>query len=338
MNKKAKKALIITGTVLGSIVAVFLLLYLILAIIGWAAYGEARELREYVCVIPETNSGFAPQGITYGADGDVYILTGYDSDDTTLLYIVKGESYRKVKLVDKDGNTVKGHAGGVTCTKNNVYVANGSLLLMFELDKLLAAGDSPVEVSRIFPVDNTAAYCYSDDKYLYVGEFYRSGNYETDPSHHFTTPNGENNKAIVSCYELDENGLLAPEGVQPYPMYCVSITGLVQGFAAKNGTFVMSRSYGLKNSSLDYHSAPKDSGSTITVKFAHNADAPTKAVPLYFLDNSTMFRSLTLPAFSEDVTIVNDKVIVTNEASANKYIVGKFFGAHKVYAYPLFTA
>lgn len=338
MNKKAKKALIITGSILGSIVALFLLLYLALAIIGWAQYGEARDLREYVCIIPETNSGFAPQGVTYCADGDVYIQTGYDSDDTTLLYIVKGDEYRRVRLSDKEGNAVKGHAGGVTCTKNNVYIANGSKLMTFELDKLIAAGDNTVEVSRVFPVDNTAAYCYSDDEYLYVGEFYRAGNYETDPAHHFATPNGEENKAIVSCYALDENGLLAPEGEQPYPLYCVSITELVQGFATKNGTFVMSRSYGLKNSALDYHSAPKDSGRTISVTFKHNADAQAREVPLYYLDDSTLFRTITLPAFSEDITIVNDKVVVTNEASANKYIVGKFFGSHKVYAYPLFTA
>lgn len=336
MNKTAKKALKITGIVLGSIVGLFLLLYLVVAIIGWASYGEARDLRKYVCIIPETNSGFAPQGVTYAENAGVYIQTGYDGDDTTLLYIVKGDDYRRVKLADESGKTLKGHAGGVTCTGNCVYIANGGFLEMFDLNELINAGSKTVAVKRVFAADNSASFCYSDDEYLYVGEFYRAGNYETDKAHHYTTPNGAKNKAVVSCYRLDETGLLAADGVQPYPEYRISIPELVQGFALKDGVAVLSRSYGLKNSALDYHALPAENAAQSEVTFENNKDAPSKSVPLYYLDGKTLFRSITLPAFSEDITIVNDRVVVTNEASANKYIVGKFFGANKVYSYPLF--
>ena len=195
-----------------------------------------------------------------------------------------------------------------------------------------------MQVKRVFHVDNNAAYCYSDGTYLYVGEFYRAGNYETDKSHYYTTPHGDANKAIVSAYKLDSDGLMAPQGVQPYPEYSISVTGLVQGFATENGTFVLSRSYGLANSALEYHSAPKESGKTITVQFKKNPDAEKKEIPLYYLDTTTLYKSLTLPSFSEDVTIVDGRVAVTNEASANKYFVGKLFGAHKVYSYPLYPA
>lgn len=342
MNKTLGKTSKILCIVLGAIASVFLLLYAGMFFAGLALYGEARSLRKYVCVVPATSTGFAPQGITYCGD-DTYIHTGYGDDNRSLLYIVKGENERRVRILDEDGAETKGHAGGVTRTGNYVYIANGHKLMMYELDKLIAAADNPVAAAdnpvaaaRIIPVDNTAAFCYSDDKNLYVGEFYREQNYKTDSSHHYETPNGDGNKAIVSCYRLDENGLLSGNDEQPYPEYCISVPDLVQGFAVKDGVIVLSRSYGLTNSALDYHGATKDSGRTIPVSFKLNQSAPAKTVPLYYIDKSTLFRSLVLPSFSEDITIVDDRVIVTNEASANKYFVGKLFGANKVYSYPLF--
>ena len=335
MNKALKKTLIIVGIVLGSIVGLFLLLYFILFLIGVGKYGDARDARKYVCVVPEINSGWAPQGVAY--TGGEYIQTGYDGDNNIVLYIGKGENFKRVIITDEDGKTAHGHAGGVACTKNNVYIANDNALLRLELDKLKEAkSGGKVKIAQVIPVDNRAAYCYSDDDYLYVGEFYRAGNYETEKSHHYTTPNGAKNKAIVSCYKLDGDGMVAAQG-QPYPEYCISVTGLVQGFAVKDGTVILSRSYGLKDSELQYHTLPKDGGATISVTFKSNKQAQSKQVPLLYLDGKTLFKTLTLPAFSEDLTIAGDRVVVTNEASANKYFVGKLFGANKVYSYPIYT-
>ena len=337
MNKTVKKTLTITGIVIGSLIALFLLLYLIMAIIGAASYGEARSLREYVCDIPEINGGIAPQGLTYSKEEDLYILTGYTGGNLTLLHIVEDGKSRRVNLVDQNGDAVKGHAGGVTCTKDRVYIANDSTLLMFSLSELKnATADTKVAVKQSFAVDNTAAYCFSDDEYLFVGEFYRAGNYETEKSHHYTTPDGQENKAIVSCYKLDNTGLLQTTDGQAYPLFCISVTGLVQGFAAYDGTCILSRSYGLSNSRLEYHSQPIDSGKTISVKFKYNENAMQKDMPLYYLDSTTNIKTLTLPAFSEDVTIVNGRVAVTNESAANKYFVGKLFDGGKVYSYPIY--
>ncbi len=338
MNKTVRKTLTITGIVVGAVVALFLLLYLVLAIIGCAMYGEARGARRYVCDVAGISEGIAPQGITYSKEKNVYLETGYGPDGTTLFYVVEEGKVRRVRLNDDKGETLKCHAGGVTCVNNCVYIANGAYLYLYDLNELYSAdGQTAVALKRKFAVDNNAAYCFNDGEYLYVGEFYRAGNYETDKAHYYTTPNGDENKAIVSRYKLDGEGLLSADGVQPYPDMCISVTGLVQGFATQNGTFVLSRSYGLKNSDLEYHSAPKDSGTTITPKFKRNEQAESREVPLYYLDSATNFKTLVLPAFSEDLTIVDGRVVVTNEASANKYFVGKLFGSHKVYSYPLYT-
>ncbi|MDE5593733.1 MAG: hypothetical protein K2I75_07365 [Clostridiales bacterium] len=336
MNKALKKTLIIIGIVLATIVGLFLLLYFILFLIGLGKYGDARDVREYVCVVPEINSGWAPQGVAYTGDGN-YIQTGYDGDNNVVVYFGNGDNFKRIVPVDGNGNTAKGHAGGVACTKNNVYIANDNALLRLDLDAIKSVGaGGAVTVLQTIPVDNRAAYCYSDEEYLFVGEFYRAGNYETEQSHHYTTPNGENNKAIVSCYALDENGMICEDGVQPYPEYCISVTGLVQGFAIKDGTAVLSRSYGLKDSELQYHTLPAEPSAQITVAFKKNEAAESKQAPLYYLDGTTLFKTLTLPSFSEDITIVNDRVVVTNEASANKYFIGKLFNASKVYSYPLY--
>lgn len=336
MNKVIKKTLKIVGIVLATIVGLFLLLYLILFFIGLGKYGDARDVRKYVCAVPEINSGWAPQGIAYTGDGN-YIQTGYDGDNNVVVYFGKGDSFKRIVPVDGKGKTAKGHAGGVACTKNNVYIANDNALLRLELSAIKSAkAGGKVAVAQTIPVDNRAAYCYSDDEYLYVGEFYRAGNYETEKSHYYTTPSGEKNKAIVSCYALDENGMICEESVQPYPEYCISVTGLVQGFAIKDGTAVLSRSYGLKDSELQYHTLPAEPSAQITVSFKKNEAAESKQVPLYYLDGKTLFKTLTLPSFSEDITIVNDRVVVTNEASANKYFIGKLFNADKVYSYPLY--
>ena len=334
MNKTIKKTLKIAGIVLGSVAGLFLLLYFILFLIG-LKYNDVRDIRKYVCDIPESNSGWAMQGIAY--TGEEYIQTGYDGDDNMILYIGKGSNFKRVTVTDEKGKTAKGHAGGVACTGNNVYIANETVLMRYDLSELRdAKAGGKVQVKQSIPVDVGAAFCFSDETHLYVGEFYRKGNYETEKSHHYTTPNGTNNKAIVSCYKLDERGMMAEDGVQPYPEYCISVTELVQGFAIKGETVMLSRSWGLSDSHLDYHTLPIDGGATVKVTFAENKDAEQKEVPLYYLDGTTKFKTLTLPSFSEDLTIADGRVVVTNEACANKYIVGKLFGANKVYSYPIY--
>lgn len=335
MNTAAKKALKITGIVIGSIVGLLLLLYAVLWIVRAAVYGESTSARETVCKIPDLGKDFVPQGIGHSEETDTYIMTGYHGkNDQTMMYLVKDGSPRRVRLNDDEGGVLIGHGGGVTCTKDYVYIANSNKLWVYSLTALIDGAESGDAVSPlgIKPVDNTAAFVFSDSTRLFVGEFYRAGNYETDEAHHVTTPSGEINRAIVSCYPLDESGAITAD----YPDYAISVTGLVQGFAVKDGTYMLSRSYGLTNSSLEYYTAPLDNGDAVEISFKHADELGTKTIPLYILDQSCKFKTLTLPSFSEDLAVVNGRVIVTTEAACNKYIIGKLFGANKVYSYPIY--
>lgn len=338
--KRSKKALVIIGSVLGGIVALFLVIYAALAVIGCFMYSEYRDVRESVCAIPALGSGFVPQGITYSAERETFIHTGYDGDGYTATFVGSGDDFREVKLLDFDGTRLKGHAGGVTAVGKWLYVANSANLYMYALDDVLSEGDG-VRCEAVIPVDNNASYCFGSGAELFVGEFYREQNYKTDESHHYTTPNGDENKAIVSCYALDGDGkIVRIANAQPYPLYRISITGLVQGFAVCDGVYVLSRSYGLVNSAIEYHTAPMPRLPEVPelseVTFKNNPDALKLKTPLYYLDSSTLVKSLVAPSFTEDLDVVGDRIIVTNEASANKYFVGKLFGANKVYALPIF--
>lgn len=330
----AKKVLKVLGIILGVIVGAVLILYIAMWIVRGAAYGESRADRKYVCKIPDLGSGFCPQGVGYSEENDLYVLTGYKKGGETLLYIVKDDKATRVNITNEAGNPLKGHGGGVTCTKNFVFIANDNELVYYELEKLINADGASVAPSGAKAVDNRAAFCFSDDEHIYVGEFYRPGNYETEEAHHYTTPNGDDNKAIVSCYPLDEYGAISSE----YPLYAISITGLVQGFAVHDGKYMLSRSYGLKHSALEYYTAPaRDGDATVTVSFKKDSTLGDTVIPLYYLDSSNLYKTLTLPAFSEDLDIVDGRVVVTNESACNSYIVGKLFpGADVVYSYTIY--
>jgi len=102
----------------------------------------------------------------------------------------------------------------------------------------------------------------------------------------------------------------------------------VQGFAvAEGGKVAVSTSWGLNASHLEIHSELKDSGRTIGVS--------GKEVPLYYIDSTTRLKDVTMPAFSEGLSIGKDgKIVISFESACNKYIIGKLFFATKVVSYP----
>jgi hypothetical protein len=73
-------------------------------------------------------------------------------------------------------------------------------------------------------------------------------------SHHFTTPAGEKHFALAATYTLGENGLPLSESPDCY----ISIRDKVQGLAVRGNTFILSSSYGLTSSELDFYNGLTD--------------------------------------------------------------------------------
>lgn len=318
---------------LASVIALFLLAWGGLHIAKLFMYPNYYTEGEVVSKIPALNDGFVPQGLDYDSQTDTYIHSGYNGEKAEL-YLVTGDEVKSIVLLTQEGEQAKGHAGGVTRVEDYLYISDNhaegdgkvGYLRIYRFSDIWNAknGDSVKAIGQ-FTVDTSASFCFSDDNYIYVGEFYRPEAYETKPEHYFTTPAGDENKAILSAFPLADDGSIAEDAK---PAFSVSITSQVQGFAVTpEGKVMLSRSWGLTNSYLEFHEGWKDSGTTINTMGVD--------VPLYYLDSSTRSDNMPMPSFSEGLTLVDGKVAVSFESACNKYIIGKLFFANKVIAFPI---
>lgn len=310
----------------GILILLSLLLWTGLLIAKCVLYRDYMQNGEDACTIPDIHSGFVPQGLTNVGDS-AYLFTGYHGKTGELcMYYTQNGASKQVIPVDESGAVLKNHGGGVAQAGDYVYVANDAKLTVFRLSEIQSAADgATVTTVGSFAVDNEASFCFADADRIYVGEFYRPEVYPTDPSHKLVTPAGEEHHALVSCYALNADGTIADN----YPLYSISVTSQVQGFAVKDNTFILSRSWGVSNSKLEFYNGLVDTGATI--------DVSGKEVPLYFLESSNLKRTVDMPAFSEDLTVIGDRVYVNFESACNKYIIGKLFFADQVISYPIPT-
>ena len=318
---------------LASVIALFLLAWGGLHVAKFIIYPDYYAEAETVSKIPALNNGFVSQGLDYDPETDTYIHSGYNGEKVEL-YLVTGDTVKAIVLLTPEGEQAKGHAGGVTLAGDYLYISDNpeegdgrpGFLRIYLFSEIWDAkdGDSVTAIGQ-FAVDTSASFCFSDDQYIYVGEFYRPEAYETKKEHYFTTPSGDENKAILSAFALQADGSLAKDAK---PAFSVSITSQVQGFAVtEDGRVMLSRSWGLTPSYMEIHKSWKDSGTTINTMGVD--------VPLYYLDSSTRIENIKMPCFSEGLALVDDKVAVSFESACNKYIVGKFFFANKVKAFTL---
>ncbi|MDE6868225.1 MAG: hypothetical protein K2J83_03675 [Clostridia bacterium] len=295
-----------------------------------------------------------------------------------------------VTMKNLDGTDYTGHCGGIAANgngstvwvtgENTVYVAKSSLYEGNEyaytvqeiLDKALGKvtdgdgnTDRAIHFTSAFDANCSASFCYyyddpnsgslSADK-LYVGEFYRKGNYKTDESHHLTTPKGYKNHAFMYEYQVSsdstaEYGLSTLNSTnyatvdndvpRIYKIY--SIPELVQGVAVAGSNIVLSQSYGLANSEITLYDNTKVNASAVNYvdkckPFAYNGVYETNGgVQTQYYDNSTSLKlyyvdkndnemlktNYSIPSMSEGLcsvaTTSNTRVYVLFESSGKKY-------------------
>lgn len=326
----------ILGILLLAILALVLLAWSGLHIAKYFMYPDYYAYSDAVSPLPNIHGGFVPQGLGYDAASDTYFHSGYNANGSAVELHLVTDDQSKCLYPIYDGETApaKGHGGGIAVAGEYVYVADNAeegdgkvgKLNIFRMSDLKNAKDGDtVKAIGAITVDTSASFCFSDGKYIYVGEFYRAVNYETAKEHHFTTPAGDENKALLSAYPLNTDGTLA----DTLPAFSVSITDQVQGFAiTPDGKIALSRSWGLNASKLTVYNGWTDTGATINTS--------GKNVPLYFLDSATEEKDISMPAFSEGLALNADgELLISFESACNKYIIGKLFFATNVVAYPM---
>lgn len=303
MPKVAKVPLIIVGSLVGLIV----LVWGGLNVLKYPIYADFYRIKKDVCAIPGLNSGTVPQGVTYDDVADVIYTSSYGKKES-VIYTVKGKKSFAHGLT-RNGNAYKGHVGGIATSGDKAYIANDSRVFVVPTSALLNDDKAKVEIGDGIQVHSQSSFIFTDDTYLYVGEFH-------DGTHYFTNNVYQDNHAIVEKYLL---ATFAPGAV---PEQVISVRNKVQGFCVTpNGTHVLSTSYGLASSHIYIYNSDTlvDTGDTM-----HGA-------PVFTYSKCT--KDLLAPAMTEDLDIYKDgRVLTLTESACNKYVFGKFFFANNVFS------
>ena len=195
---------------------------------------------------------------------------------------------------------------------------------MFSLKAALSGGTGVKKIGEI-KTYNDPAYCHIYNGMIYVGSFYRAGNYETPDSERLTTPAGDENKAIMTVFELNKDEEF---GVKKDVKAVCSTRGLVQGMCiTSDSRLVLSTSYGLAASHLYVYDMAKAS------KGEYEINETT--VPIYYFDSACLIDTIKAPPMSEEILYENGKILIITESASDKYIFGKFTTGKHLMAYRL---
>jgi hypothetical protein len=275
-------------------------------------YPDYYSSKENLCINPGLSDEFVCQGLAVSEENGKFFVSGYMKDDSaSRLYVTdaNNDSYY-VSLLKENGEDFTGHAGGVATTGDKIFIASDDHVYTIPINSVLNAknGDT-IKLDDGIKVNNEASFVFSNEEYLYVGEFHDGGKYVTE--HPYQTNDGTY-YAIISRYKLDD--LNAPDKIY-------SIRNKVQGACfTPDGKVILSTSYGLSDSVYYVYNESDATDSGLTLDGA----------PVYFLDNC--IKEIKAPAMSEDLDFYDGRVITHFESASDKYIFGKFFFANKIVA------
>lgn len=259
--------------------------------------------------------GFTPQGLCYIEESGNYMISGYmkDKSDSRIYLIDKESGESKYFTIDSSDEKVnKGHLGGIVQKGNFVWLSSDSSIIALNYtDCKNAQNGEKVKAISVVQTCTNASFCFVDDSGLWVGEFYRPKNYETDKSHYFTVSQKEVNHAIATKYNFNAEKL---NGIEESPSMAISLPDLVQGVAIlPDGRVVLSTSYGLPNSKILVYSSEwsKVPAGKITVQETE--------VDLYVLSSKNLQKSLTVPSMSEGISYNKGTLKILFENASKKY-------------------
>ena len=310
MKKTFKTIGKIALIVLAALLAVVILVIGGFNIAKFAIYKEYYSIETSICKNPGLNDGFECQGITVNEKQGAFLVSGYMKDDSaSRIYVTNLENDSYYVSLKQGKDEFKGHCGGIATSGDYVYLACNSRIYVLSLGEILNAKNGDViDVGEGIEINNSASFAYSDDTYLYVGEFHNGGKYNII-GHENETAEGTHH-AICTQYLLDDLST---------PIKVFSIRDKVQGMCfTPDGKAIMSTSYGLTSSEFYIYSVDDatDSGKTMD------------GAPLYYFDK--VERKVTGPAMSEGFDYYDGKVITLYESATDKYIFGKFFFAFDI--------
>ena len=288
-------------------------------------YGSAFKEFE----VPGLSGGFVPQGLDYCEEQSVFLISGYESgSNRAIVYAVTHNgNYRELSLENTDGKELICHSGGISHTEKYVYVVGGGKCYVFPFDAFFSEEKPSVTAVQSFDSFNRASFCTCDGEYLYIGEYYYPIGYNSDASHHITTPSEDINKAVIMAFKLDDG---SSAGVDVQPAFALSATDRIQGMCvAKGGRLFLSASSVFRGSQIyvyDYNAVRENSGSL---------SIGDGEIPLYYLDSKSLISTTEILPQSEGIIMLGDRLYMLFESASRRYMYGKLLDSQYVYSAPM---
>lgn len=315
-------------------------------------------------------------GETTSKTDQFFFVTAYMVDGSPSRIYVTGNDFGYIGYVtmkNTDGTDYTGHCGGIATNgtylwvtgEDTVFVAKASegydnIAKEIVAKAMSDQAEKSIAFTASFNANCNASFCfyYDDPNYvstsydrLYVGEFYRKGNYETEMTHRLTTPNGYANTAFAYEFNVSNTGdyglttlnstypnALSDENNVPEIKKILSLPEKIQGFARAGNTLVLSQSYGLANShilcydwtQITSNTANRAKYTDITglnfnyagIKRPTGVDFTVSSLYVYYVDNyneDVFLNDYSIPSMSEGLCAIDKKVYVLFESAGKKY-------------------
>lgn len=286
-------------------------------------YWDFFSLTKTEFSVPGLLHGVVPQGFYYLEDEDVFLMSGYMTDDSASRIYVRSTSGKThyVNLKNEDGTPYTRHCGGVCANGKFVYIAGKTGLDVFLLSDVLNGENATRQ--GVVETGFRVSFCDFAGGHLMAGNFYYPETYETPEEHRLVTPAGDQNYGVIAIFR---ESAAWEFGVDPTPIAALSIPEKVQGIAAiDKDRVILSTSYSLKSSQIFIHMLNTERPDRIQINGA--------PVPLYYLDSTTLQQTLTLPPMSEEMAVKDGRVYVLFESACSKYFFGNFIRGRNVYSF-----
>lgn len=276
-------------------------------------YDEFYKSSKKEFEIAGLDDGFTPQGICYSSSDNIFLTSGYMKDGgASRIYVVNKTTQETIKYftLKKNGEDYNGHAGGIATNGVNVWVAGDKIVHTFSYADIANVQDKGfINITASFEPKNGADFLTVKNNQLWIGEFHKSGAYDTDQTHEITTASGDKNQAISFCFNIDNTTL----GFNTTPVKALSTPSQVQGMVITNDSIVLSTSYSLPASHIYKYENVLNSTTDKTFDYSGNN------IPLYVLDKANIEKDLVTPSMSEEIEIVDGRIYILFENACQKY-------------------
>jgi hypothetical protein len=229
------------------------------------------------------------------------------------IYRVKDDSSYEYVTMTYNDKAHKGHMGGIAVYNNTIWVASSGKV--FRLDKnavLTTKNSQTVNAIDRFDPKNRASFITTQGGYLWVGEFYRDGNYETEESHYYTIGESEINRAMAMRFTIDETKDCAV--VSTTPNLGLSLPNQVQGITfTDDDKVVCSTSYSIASSHILVYDNVFDSKNQKTMQL-FDSD-----FNFYVLSSSNLYKDIVAPSMSEELVFKDGRVYILYESACKKH-------------------